>query len=113
MSSSTNAQFRVLASNENRKAFVETLNDQERTILYQSLSAREKKMLSGVMSDPSQKVSDQDAKSWAEKIASNRAELSKKIAKARGLAREAQELCNKGDAAGATAKAKEAMDVLK
>ena len=56
---------------------------------------------------------DQDAKAWADQIAKDRASLNKKIQQARTLARTADELCKKGDSAGATAKAKEAMDVLK
>jgi hypothetical protein len=112
VSSSTNAQFRVLTSNDSRKAFVETLNEQERSILYNSLSPREKKIFSAAMGTKDMPaVSEQDAKAWAEKIAST-PDLSKKVAKARTLAREAQAMCAT-DAAGATAKAKEGMEALK
>ena len=113
-----NAQFRVLATDQDRKTFIQSLNEQERKVLYQSLSSQDKKRLASVMPDQdqkslSQKISDQETKAWAEKIASDRAGLSKKVAKARTLVRAAQDLCKKGDSAGATAKAKEAMDVLK
>ncbi len=116
IASTANAQFRVLASDQDRKAFVGTLNEQERRLLYQTLSGSYKKRMASAVSDPkdiSQKVSDQETKAWAEKIASDRAGLSKKVAKARTLVRAAQDFCKKGDSAGATAKAKEAMDVLK
>jgi hypothetical protein len=118
VSSVANAQFRVLASDQDRKAFVETLNEQERTLLYQTLSTTYKKRLASVVSEQeqkslSQKLSDQDAKAWAEKIATDRTGLSKKIAKARALARTASDLCKKGDSEGAAAKAKEAMEALK
>jgi hypothetical protein len=60
-----------------------------------------------------QKLSDQDVKAWAEKIATDRTALSQKITKARALARTASDLCKKGDSDGAAAKAKEAMEALK
>ena len=118
VSSMANAQFRVLASDQDRKAFVETLNDQERKVLYQSLSAQDRKRLASAMSeqelkDLSQKVSSEDSKAWAEKVASDRAALNQKIQKARALARAAQDLCKKGDSAGATAKAKDTIEALK
>jgi hypothetical protein len=116
ISSVANAQFRVLASDQDRKAFVDNLNDQERRLLYQTLTSTYKKRLASVAGDEKelgQKVSDQDAKTWAEKIATDRTGLSKKIAKARALARTASDLCKKGDSEGAAAKAKEAMEALK
>ncbi len=114
VSKTSNAQFRVLGSDQDRKAFLVTLNEQERSILYTSLSPREKNMFTtamGVKGVPA--ASDQDAKSWAGKIATDRTALSKNVAKARALAIQADKLCRSGDAAGASAKAKEAMDVLK
>ncbi|HEY7676466.1 MAG TPA: hypothetical protein VIG69_05310 [Candidatus Methylomirabilis sp.] len=118
VSSVTNAQFRVLSSDQDRKAFVGTLNEQERTLLYQTLSAPYKKRVASVMSAQDQKslgqkLSDQDVKAWAEKIATDRTALSQKITKARALARTASDLCKKGDSDGAAAKAKEAMEALK
>ncbi|HYB72747.1 MAG TPA: hypothetical protein VED18_05190 [Candidatus Sulfotelmatobacter sp.] len=116
ISSTANAQFRVLASDQDRKAFVDNLNDQERRLLYQTLTSTYKKRLASAAGDQKelgQKVSDQDAKAWAEKIATDRTGLSKKIAKARTLARSASDLCKKGDSEGAAAKAKEAMEALK
>ena len=118
VSSTTNAQFRVLASAEDRKAFVTSLSEAERKLFYESLSNMEKKRLASAVSEQemkgmSEKVSDPDAKAWAELIVKNRAALNKKIQQARALARTADELCKKGDSAGAATKAKEAMDVLK
>lgn len=113
-----NAQFRVLAGDQDRKAFFDTLTDQERRLLYQTLSARDKKRLTAAVSEPERKdigqtVSDQDAQAWAEKVVSSRVGLEKKIVKARALARAAEDLCKKGDAAGAAAKGREAMEALK
>ncbi len=117
-SNTTNAQFRVLSSAQDRQTFVESLNPQERKLLYQSLSTRDRKRLTASLSpqevkDASQNVSAEDSRAWADKIATNRTALSKKVQRARVLARAAHALCMKGDAAGASAKANEAIELLK